>query len=173
MIISCKVKWDVSLTCWFYILYRYIKPYILCTCVGQKKGVIKPSYIASSKPVRAIQREYFSKENKTSRTIMNLPWTCLSFIAFIHYMQGQRFSQSLALQIRNKWNHKSSDLCNCCFLLVLVMRKSSMLQFPFPLLKVQKWCWASQVCGTFVDNCVFMQLIHLSIHMAFAVKSNF
>lgn len=94
---------------------------------GSEEGVIKPSYIASSKPARAIQREYFSKENKTSSTIMNLLGTCLSFITFVYYMQGQRFSQSLALQIRNKWNHKSSDLCNCCFLLVLVMRKSSML----------------------------------------------
>lgn len=173
MIISCKVKWDASLTCRFYILYRYIKPYILYTCVGRKRGVIKPSYIASSKPARAIQREFFSKENKISSTMMNVLGTCLGFIAFVYYMQGQRFSQSLDLQIRNKWNHKSSDLCNCCYLMVLVMRKSSMLQFPFPLFKVQKWCWASQVCGTFDNNCVFMQLIHLSIHMAFASKWNF
>lgn len=142
IIVICDHIMQNEMRCFSHLLILYFVQiyktiHIIYMC-GSEEGVIKPSYIASSKPARAIQREYFSKENKTSSTIMNLLGTCLSFITFVYYMQGQRFSQSLALQIRNKWNHKSSDLCNCCFLLVLVMRKSSVLQFPFPLFKVQK-----------------------------------
>lgn len=74
-------------------------------------------------------------------------------------MQDQRFNQSLAPHIRNKWNRKSSGLCDCCYSTVLVMRRSTVLPFPSPLLRGEKS--SSQVCKALADSCVFMQFIYM------------